>query len=236
MIGVGIRVANHLHILQDKKNMEEEITTQQPKETPKMDTLVNGTGQGATFASSGNDAMLAALLSQQNYRKNDDGLDQTIANQVSELRRDVAKSESDLKDSVSGIKDTIQRLQLENTINFKDLDNRLCTSEKEQLKATFENREKLLDTKYQLSEKIDRESEIIKKDLIQFRFDVDKQFCEVQHQIEKGFDKVQVDGLKERIANLKDELNETRDSKQTSDIVSNVLRALLPTTATPPVV
>lgn len=109
---------------------------------------------------------------------------QRAADNSSALLTSVTKAEGDIKEATNA---AVQRLQIENAVNFNKLDNRLCDAEKEAIKAGYEARIESLNTKSDLLANQNANTISIKDDVKDFRFANDKQFCETNTNIDKQF-------------------------------------------------
>lgn len=171
-----------------------------------MESLTSSGGQAPTILSTGtnNDGLgggalgtilLASLLGGRGFGNNGLGAGDTTsgaalayaqraADNSSTLLTSVTKAEGDIKEATNA---AIQRLQIENAVNFNKLDNRLCDAEKEAIKAGYEARIESLQTKSELLSNQNANTISIKDDIKDFRFATDKQFCETNSNIDKQF-------------------------------------------------
>lgn len=143
---------------------------------------------------------------------------QRAADNSSTILAALGKSEGDIKEAFNS---AIARTQIETSAHFSDLNNRLCDNDKEVIKAGYEARLESLQTKADLLANQNANTIAIKDDIKDFRFSVDKQFCEtnsnidkqfctLDHKMEKGFERIIEREYKERIAQLEDKLNQIR--------------------------
>lgn len=151
---------------------------------------------------------------------------QRAADNSSQILAAVGKSEGDVKEAFNA---AISRLQLENSGWFKDLDNRMCDADKSAIKAGYEARIESLTTKADLLANQNANTISIKDDIKDFRFSIDKQFCEtnkniddkfchLEHKIEKGFDRLAVAELEKENRILRERIEANRDREQSRDI------------------
>lgn len=132
----------------------------------------------------------------------------------------------DLRQEVSDIKSSIKESILNQTIGlgneFRGIDAKLCASEKDAIKAGYEARIQTLELGTTLSNKIDCEVNQVKEKLNHFEVNVDKQFCNLSHEMEKGFHKVEERELKEENRDLRERLFRDSQNTQTALIVQAI--------------
>lgn len=132
----------------------------------------------------------------------------------------------DLRQEVADVKSSIKESILNQTIGlgneFRGIDARLCASEKDAIKAGYKSRIQTLELGTTLSNKIDCEVEALKDKVNYFQVNVDKQFCELSHEMEKGFHKVEERELKEENRDLRERLFRDSQNTQTALIVQAI--------------
>lgn len=146
---------------------------------------------------------------------------------------------ADLRAEVNNVKSSIKESILEQTIDnqgeFRNLDDRLCDSEKEAIKAGYESRIQTLELGNSLSNKIDCEIGQVKEKMNHFEVNVDKQFCSLSHEMEKGFHKVEERELKEENRELRERLFRDSQNTQTNTLLTAItgLTAAISTIVSP---
>lgn len=135
--------------------------------------------------------------------------------ELGDLRQEV----SDVK---SSIKETILQQTIDNQGEFRNLDDRLCDSEKESIKASYESRIQTLELGNKLSNKIDCEISQVKDKMNCFEVNVDKHFCALSHEMEKGFHKVEERELKEENRDLRERLFRDSQNSQTASLLQAI--------------
>jgi hypothetical protein len=153
---------------------------------------------------------------------------QRAADNSSEMLAAIGKSEGDVKEAFNA---GIHRMQIENSAHFSNLASKLCDTEKEAIKAGYEARIESLQTKSDLLANQNANTISIKDDIKDLRFDVDskfchlnnsmdKQFCDVGHKLEHGFNKIAERELMEENRRLRDKLDNFRYQDERRDINS----------------
>lgn len=127
---------------------------------------------------------------------------------------------ADLRAEVNNVKSSTKESILEQTIGlgneFRSIDGKLCASEKEAIKAGYESRIQTLELGNTLSNKIDCEINQVKDKMNCFEVNVDKHFCALSHEMEKGFHKVEERELKEENRDLREKLFRDSQNNQTA--------------------
>lgn len=135
---------------------------------------------------------------------------------------------ADLRAEVNNTKASIKESILEQTIGlgseFRSIDGKLCASEKEAIKSGYESRIQTLELGNSLSNKIDCEINQVKDKLNCFEVNVDKQFCGLSHEIEKGFHKVEERELRDENRDLRERLFRDSQSNQTEVLLNAITR------------
>ena len=153
---------------------------------------------------------------------------QRAADNSSELLASLGKSEGDIKEAFNA---GLHRNQIENAAHFSNLNNRLCDTEKEAIKAGYEARLESLQTKSDLLANQNANTISIKDDIKDFRFSVDKDFCRlnsdldkrfhhIEHFVEKKFDALLERDYKARISQLEEKLELFRYRETQQDLSS----------------
>lgn len=148
------------------------------------------------------------------------------ADNSSQLLAELGKSEGNVKESFNA---GIHRMQIENAVHFSNLNNKLCDTEKEAIRAGYEARLESLQTKSDLLANQNANTISIKDDIKDFRFDVDKTFCglangidkqfnSLTQYIDKNFDKIVEREYKQEIHSLRDQLNLVRHKESDRDL------------------
>ncbi len=172
--------------------------TQQPVVQPSYVAGGSGIGLGSIFEL----AIASSLFGGRGFAGGKDCND----NQICDLRRDVAKSESDVKESFNA---AIHRNQIENAAHFSNLVDRSCSVEKEAIVGRFENTIESLkgsfgaqiealkagfaatleakETKADLLAAINTNTQFIRSDINNLHHEMDSKFCEQNHYLAKEF-------------------------------------------------
>lgn len=106
------------------------------------------------------------------------------------------------------------------------VDERIFKVEKETLKQGFEDRLKLVEIENKIFNKMDCDKSAVENKIVRLETDVNKHFCELSHKVEKGFFDVEQKELRAEVAKLKEELCDSRQTIQTTNIIASILGAL----------
>lgn len=127
---------------------------------------------------------------------------------------------SDIKQEIGELRGSIKNTALEQTIaqnaNFSNITNRIFDGEKETLKRGFQDEIKLLEVENKLSNKISAETLGITNKLFGLEVEMDKKFCALSHEMEKGFYKLEERELKEENRDLRDKIAQQSQYNQTA--------------------
>lgn len=192
---------------------------------PVIGGTLGGLGYGGGYNNNnGIDSLLAlALLGGNGFGRNR-GDGRTVEElELGNLRKEVA-------DNKSAIRETIFEQTNEQTNQFNHVNGKLFEIEKEALRQQIET----LKTNNELNNKIDNKFEATERSIFGLKVDMDKEFCGLRSTVERGFEGIRVEGMREEIAGLKDQLAASNTANQTTTIVSTILSAMgisLPLTA-----
>lgn len=179
---------------------------------------------GAGFGGFGNGGILegiilASLLGNRGLLGN--GADGVVAGtvtaqNVADLRKDVADNAKEVHVLGNEIAAMFATHNLTNAGEFRNLDNQICDVEKEAIKAQYEAKIATLQATNEITNKIDASTVDIKNQLFGISTTMASEFCDTKHliergnaalslQIERGFNKITEDDLRDKIDVLRDE-------------------------------
>ncbi len=159
--------------------------------------------------------------------------DPILANQIADARRDITKSEGDVKEAFNS---GLHRNQIENAAHFTNLLNRSCEVEKEAMRTGHAAEIRALETKADLLANQNANTISIKDDIKDFRFDVSNKFCELNHNldnkfcrldheldrrfacVDKQFDNLREGELKRENRELREKIDSIRYKEESKDI------------------
>ncbi len=130
------------------------------------------------------------------------------------------KNSSDMRDEIqevkSALRETLFNFQSNQAMEFRNLGNRMCESEKEEIKNTLENRIKLLEVENRLQ-----------KDISESRIATERQFNTLSGQIDECCCSIKQNILQSKLDATQDELNELRIESSASATTSTIINALI---------
>lgn len=207
--------------------------------------------------------MAAGAAITKDYGRRDSDIDLTISNQVSDLRHDVAKADADtsrafLQDNHvqsmlisseacainKNVSDAEARTSNHLAAMERDIQNRIFESQKEALEAKCALLEKVGSEALRTNEKVDRESDVIRKEMLDFRFDVRnkfddthrqigefksetlKEFCATRAAIDECCCEMKLLSVNTENSRLRDELNRSQADGQSTSIINAVVAAV----------
>jgi hypothetical protein len=125
---------------------------------------------------------------------------------ASDIRHDIVEVQSQLKDTITALSD-------KQSAGMSDLHNRLCASEKENIKAGYEGRLETKQSTKETNDKVALESEKTRVQLHEFERSVNDKFCHtndhisnVERRIDAKFAGLREQHLELRNQELRDEL------------------------------
>ncbi len=178
-------------------------------ETP----MVAGVGSNDS-ANASNNGLTTGLLAGMALARRDrepvcSQLEELTCNNTSDIRFELQEVKSDLRE-------TLFEFQAIEASEFRNLHNRLCESEKEALKATFENRVKLMEVECSLQ-----------KDVLLNRIESDKQFTALSKQVDDCCCDIKQGLLQSKLEATQDELNELRIESSAAASTNTIINALV---------
>lgn len=140
----------------------------------------------------------------------------------------LADARRDTKDSESEIRETLHTNALANASEFRSLDREISTLGRENLAGRYENQLATKDMAFQLTNKVDRETDSLRRLAFENKVDTDKQFCDLRHQISDSINNLEKREMQREI----DTLRRLRENDRFEDI-ERVLRQIARNTDTP---
>jgi hypothetical protein len=125
---------------------------------------------------------------------------------TSNLRYDVARAESEIKGS-------IHDQSLGHGEAFRDSLRESFESRLEAVKSGYEARLENKESKFDIITKVDREADIIKMQIREFRHDVDRRFCETNKNIDDKFAQLEIRDCNDKVAELRLRVQELQSSR-----------------------
>lgn len=148
---------------------------------------------------------------------------------ISDIRREVAKSESDVKDAINAHNNA-------NTSEFRSINTQLCDVKHEISKEGCENRIAIKDAVNDLYRKIDCEVGKVSgqvtnlhismdKQFCETNRNIDKQFCDLNHRLDKDFRDIEERELKAENRKLRYKLDNLKEDRREDKSTQKILRA-----------
>jgi mevalonate kinase len=104
-----------------------------------------------------------------------------------DTRLNLSNLREEVKDVESQIKQSVHNHQISNNQEFRAIQHDICEVDKNVQKEVLLNRFEIERSERRVKEKVDRETDQIKRDIQSFHHHTDKQFCELKNCLEKGF-------------------------------------------------
>lgn len=114
------------------------------------------------------------------------GTDVVSAQNVSELRKDVADSAAEVHKLGNEIQSSFALQTATLSADFRNLDNQICESDKNAIRAQYEAKIASLQSTNEITNKIDFSTADLKNQLFGLATNVASEFCSLRHQIESG--------------------------------------------------
>lgn len=210
---------------------------------------VGGFGNGGFLET----IIAASLLGNRGLIGGDCGAGTTVLEQnVSDLRKDVADNGKEIHVLGNEVAGMFAAQNLANAGEFRNLDNQICNSEKEAIKAGYEAKIATLQSTNEITNKIDASTVDVKNQLFGISTVMAAEFCDTKHliergnaeialqaernkndlsmQMERGFCKIADDALRAQLASLLDERDCYRRERQSivdSAVVSQQTNSIL---------
>ncbi len=120
----------------------------------------------------------------------------------------LADIRKDIGDAQSTIKDSVQNLLLSQNLEFRHVNDRICDTEKESIKATLENKVKLMEVQGFLAKEISDKT------------------CMLEKEMKEGFSEIKTSALQARLDCTRDELSALRCSSGMQSTLDKILAAI----------
>jgi hypothetical protein len=141
-----------------------------------------------------------------------------------------ADTRSDVKEAESEIRDTVRDEGRHNSNEFRTIGMKLCDIEKESALSGAETRHAIKDAECTIVNTIRDDGNQTRNQMRQFETSVDKQFCDLNMNIERKFCELKERELNNRISALQDTVTAQKEAISDARVINTILGAFnLPT-------
>lgn len=197
-------------------------------ESLRNEPIVFGGSPAGMGGGSGDSLVSALVVSSLLGRNGVNGSGAGFADFINE--KSVGEARRDIKDSESEIRESIHNQTMHSSSEFRALDGRLASIDKEAVSARYESQIAAKDAQYSLTNKIDCETGLIKNQLGYIQTNVDKQFSDLKTDLFRSLTAIRERELNDEIQSLRREREFLAKENQTNEIVKQVLSVLRPGT------
>lgn len=194
----------------------------------------NGYGSGGLLET----VVLASVLGNRGFGLGGNGTSDVVTSQnTSELRKDVAETSAEVHKLGNEVQNafTLQTATLAS--EFRNLDNKICETDKAAIEAKYEAKIQVLESTNNILTKVDDRTLAIKDQLYGLSTTMASEFCDVKHQMEenkndlalqmeRGFNKLEDQRLRDEIARLREERDCNRNNLLFSQQTNSMLNAI----------
>lgn len=158
-----------------------------PAVSPTTSNGYSGYGNGGILET----ALVLGLLGNRGfggygYGNNCNGEDTVTSQNVSNLRKDVADTKTEVHKLGNEIQAAFATQTADLASNFRNLDNQICEADKNAIRAQYEGKIQTLESTNSILDKIDDKSSAIKDQLYSISTTMASEFCDLKHIMEKN--------------------------------------------------
>jgi hypothetical protein len=161
----------------------------------------------------------------------DTSADSVLGQNVSNLRKDVADNAAETHKLGNEIQQAFAAQTASQAADFRNLDNQICMVEKAAIEAKYEAKIQTLESTNLITDKIDSTTGALKDQIYNLSTTIASEFCDVKHEMEKNknelsiqmersFNKLEENRLRDEIAALREQLDCQRRNQ---DAITNNL-------------
>lgn len=201
------------------------LKTKKEMETLKNEPVILG---GSTSNDSGlTDAVvLSTFLNRRGF--GDEGRGTGFATEMATLlnQQQLGEVQRDIKSTESGIRETILNQTIGTNSEFRSVDGKLFSIDKEALRANYEAQISALKATNELSNKIDYKTEHLASKINSLEVGMDKQFSSLKERLISGLDKVKEREQLREIEGLRRQNDQLLVKNSNEDLIRSMLSSL----------
>jgi hypothetical protein len=208
-----------------------------------VNTPSGGYNSGYGYGSGGliDAVVLAGILGNNRFGYGNSGEDSVSSQNVSNLRKDVAENAAEVHKLGNEMQQAFAAQTASQAADFRNLDNQICAVEKAAIEAKYEGKIQTLESTNLITDKIDVTTGNLKDQIYGLSTTIASEFCDVKHEMEKNknelslqmersFNKLEENRLRDEIAALREQLDcqrRDRDALTNNLIMSQQTNSIL---------